>query len=221
MPASILLVDADREALFGTMTVLTKAGYIVTPASAFTDAKRELGRRPDLVIADVRLGEFNGLHVLARARHENPHCRAILTHAVLDPVLEAEARRFGAVYMVKPMKSAALLAEVSKLLQHATELRRWARKAVAGDISAQVEHSPATIVDLTYAGLQLKLPEAPRGGERSEVTVTLPSLGLTMRGHLIWAHEIAAPSRVWRCGVEIGESDRQIPDWKKFVDSLN
>lgn len=221
MSASILVVDADQQALSGTITVLANAGYAVTPASAFTDAKKELGRRPDLVIADVRLGEFNGLHVLARARHENPHCRAILTHAVMDPVLEAEARRFGAVYMVKPMNSSALLSEVSKLLEQATELRRWARKAVPGEVSAKVEESPATIVDLTYAGIQLKLPEPPTGGERKEVTVTLPSLGLTMRGHLIWAHEVAAPSRVWRCGVEIGESDRQIPDWKKFVDSLN
>jgi len=221
MPRTILIVDADREALAETTTVLANGGYTVISVDSFVEARKKLSAHPDVVIADVQLGEFNGLHLLARARHENPDCRIILTHRALDPVLEAEASRLGSAYMVKPLASEKLLGQVSYLLKYRTSARRWARKAVAGEIVAQVEDSSATIADLSYGGLRLKLLEPPRGGLRDEMTVKLPSIGLIVQAQLIWASRTAAPSCAWSCGMEITAPDQEIGQWREFVDSIH
>ncbi len=76
-----------------------------------------------IVVSDVRLGDFNGLH-LAWLRHAlDPASPCIITHNVFDPVLDAEARRAGASYLVMPTEESRLTSTIDGLLRLRERLR--------------------------------------------------------------------------------------------------
>jgi DNA-binding response OmpR family regulator len=115
--SQILIVSADDGGLNATLHVLRTAGYCATGASSLTEARAILAdSAPDLVIADERLGAFNGLHVIVTARAEHPGVGAIVTTPVKNRGLEADARSLNARCMVKPRNAAGWLAAVSGLL---------------------------------------------------------------------------------------------------------
>jgi two-component system response regulator RegA len=113
--STILVVDVDLRNLYELSYTLREAGYRVLQAASFHAAKRlALTEKIRCLIADVRLGEFNGLQLLLRAREREPGLLGIITSAFPDNVLEAEARRFGGVFMLKPVDGRQLLDAISK-----------------------------------------------------------------------------------------------------------
>ena len=113
----ILVVSTDGVDRLGIQQVLNAAGYRVRSASTFHEATRLLTvMSPDLVIADERLGAYNGLHVLVRARSENPHVSAMVITPVKARGLEADARHLNVECMVKPHDPAEWVACVSRIL---------------------------------------------------------------------------------------------------------
>jgi len=107
----------DRRPLIVARLVgpLRDAGYDAVGATTFESAWLPLlDRPPNLLIAASRLGMFNGLHLICRARSDHPEMAAIVTAHTKDPVLEAEALNFGASCVVAPQTSAELLALVSQ-----------------------------------------------------------------------------------------------------------
>jgi DNA-binding response OmpR family regulator len=67
-----------------------------------------------VVIADLRPGGFNGLQQLLLRTRPIP---TIIITGFPDQVLEAEARRAGADYVVKPISPSALVALVNEKLK--------------------------------------------------------------------------------------------------------
>jgi len=115
--ASVLVVEADPGERLHTSRVLESAGYRVHVASSFAEAKQVLATNSvRVLLAGVRLGAYNGLHLIVRSRAEHPDMVAILTNHLLDPVLKAEAQRQGAVYFPRPWTDQALLEVVAHLL---------------------------------------------------------------------------------------------------------
>ena len=113
----VLVVDADAADLASTALLLESAGYRVVSAGAFDEAKRLLAREvPDLLITGVRLGPYNGLHLILRSRTDHPEMAAIVTSRYRDTVLEEEARRQNAGFVVRPVADNEFLAEVSRSL---------------------------------------------------------------------------------------------------------
>lgn len=113
----ILVVVTDGIERLGIVQTLDAAGYSVCGASNFDEAKRFLSlMSPDLVIADERLAAYNGLHVLLRARCENPHVGAMVISPVKQRALEAEAERLNVECVVKPKDAAKWPALVSRTL---------------------------------------------------------------------------------------------------------
>ena len=110
---SVLVVDSDVDALANTVGILSSAGYRVSGEDSFHGAADALtSNEPDVLIADVRLGGFNGLHLVWRRRHEHPGKPSVVTSATADPVLARDTRQLGAPYLVKPISREALLAAV-------------------------------------------------------------------------------------------------------------
>jgi len=108
MPVRVLLVDANRDS--ETKQVLKSAGHLVTRAFGFEEAKRWLqSSPPDLLMTDVRLGAYNGLHLVLRARAKHPEMPAIVVDMDHDPVLEREASEAGATYVAKPFEADSLV----------------------------------------------------------------------------------------------------------------
>ena len=107
MPARILVVDDDIGYLTVTKDLLERCGHEVLLASTFDEGRRALREdSPDLLIADVRLGAFNGLQLIVTG---DLHIPTIVVSGFDDAVLQADARAFGAEYLVKPVTAASLL----------------------------------------------------------------------------------------------------------------
>lgn len=114
MRARVLIVDDDEVYLDGMKELLEEAGFEVFLASSFEDGRLKLrDRAPDLLIIDVRLGAFNGLQLISTGQVRIP---AIVVTGFDDTVLRADADGFGASYVVKPIKPAALLALIQQKL---------------------------------------------------------------------------------------------------------
>jgi two-component system response regulator HydG len=116
----IFVVSNDGDGLSAMLSVFEHAGYRATGASTFQEAQQRLTTEsPDLIIADERLGDFNGLHVLLTALAKLPHAGAIVTTPVKNRGLEADARSLNVHCMVKPKNPAEWLAPVSTVLMTA------------------------------------------------------------------------------------------------------
>jgi DNA-binding NtrC family response regulator len=99
----VLIVDDDRQVLGLVNQWLTRAGFVVIACDSFEAAKRQLAARtPDVLIADVRLGAFNGLQLAILAKERAPHTAAFVMSAFDDASLRSEARLCGADFLPKP-----------------------------------------------------------------------------------------------------------------------
>ena len=123
MTALILLVHADSVVLQRLEAVLLKEGHAVATATSFKWAKQLLSSiGPDLLVADVRLGAFNGLGLALRAQLDHADLPVIITDSTYDPVLEREATSLGVVYVVNPLQNAEFLSNVKTAVDaHAGE----------------------------------------------------------------------------------------------------
>ena len=111
---TVLVVDTDGTVVQGYAQSLRRAGYVVLEATSFDEAKRVWrATMPPVLVVDVRLGQYNGLQLLMRARTDRPDLKAIVTCPFADQVLEAETRRFGATFMIKPLAPWQIAAAVS------------------------------------------------------------------------------------------------------------
>ena len=114
---NILVVSGDDAGRVHMLSILNEAGYETSGASTFEQARKMLaGRSPDLVIADQRLGAFNGLHVIIEARAWYPGVSCIVTTPKKNRGLEADARNLDVECLVTPPNPAEWLGPVSKAL---------------------------------------------------------------------------------------------------------
>ncbi len=221
MPRKILVVDDDRATRVGLVALLDAAGYLATGVDSLKGARQAMAESPpDLLITDIRLGEFNGLHLAAANRTAVP---VIVITGYPDPVLEEVARTFNADFLLKPIRPSELLAHVERILaQRQTDpefqpARRWPRKRVTSDIPAQVDTLPVRVVDVSYGGLSLVASSPPDHVEDSDLQITFPTAAVSVRGQMVW--EQSKDDAGWRCGVMIAE-DAQSP-WHQLVDALS
>jgi DNA-binding response OmpR family regulator len=127
----VLVVDVDVLAVHSLAAALREAGYFALEATSFADAKRLLvSESPEILVADVRLGQFNGLQLLMRAREDRPETRVVITCAFHDVVLEAETHRFGGVFLLKPLDPQQVLTAIGAPTQFPQERRREERRTV-------------------------------------------------------------------------------------------
>lgn len=97
-PRSALVVDVDPIFVSELAPIITACGLRVLPLSEFAAARHELhAHRPDVLIANVRLGAFNGIHLAYLAKINNPGTR-VLIYGCDDRMLAGEAQSAGAFY---------------------------------------------------------------------------------------------------------------------------
>jgi DNA-binding NtrC family response regulator len=151
MAFRLLVVNADHDRLRATEEILVSAGFLVTCASSFDQAKRGLlCAPPDLLVTDVRLGAYNGLHLVVRAHSDHPSMPAIVMDVHHDQVLESETKNAGAVYVGKPLDAGPLVALVRKLEQEAQETQ-------------ETKTQPLSAPGQPLPGTRTPLPSTTRG----------------------------------------------------------
>jgi CheY-like chemotaxis protein len=226
MPFRTLVADVDRTALSATAEILASAGYHVVSAGGFEEAKLRLAfAPPDLLIVALRLGQYNGLHLVLRAHAKNPMMPAIVVdeRPEPDPVLEIEAKNLNAVYMVGRPDKETLVPLIRKLLADAPEPhsstveRRWPRKPAGFSVS--VAGTAAKVVDLSYGGLLLELAGVPYERLARIDALSIPRAG-RIPVHPVWARRDVGGLVQW-CGVEVMVGAAGAGSaWRNFVDSL-
>ena len=114
LPYRILVLEDDEHTLDGIVELLREAGHNVTGASTYDAAKRLLAVGPyDLLITDVRLRAFNGLHLVMRSRADHPEMAVIIITGYDEPLMEIEASRYHATFVRKPIKAGGVPARPS------------------------------------------------------------------------------------------------------------
>ena len=153
--ARILLVDDEGAILRTFRYCLEDEGYQVSTATNARQAEALLQRQVfDLCFLDLRLGEDNGLDVLAQMRSQAPWMRVVIVtaHSAVDTAVDAI--QIGAAdYLVKPCSPDQLRLAAAKQL----EVRQLAARleALEGEVRNAKDvldsHSPAMMAVLETA----------------------------------------------------------------------
>ncbi|MGY4533478.1 NtrC-family two-component system response regulator AlgB [Pseudomonas sp. TE3786] len=151
----ILLVDDESAILRTFRYCLEDEGYTVATATSAMQADTLLQRQVfDLCLLDLRLGEDNGLEVLAQMRLQAPWMRVIIVtaHSAIDTAVDA-MQAGASDYLVKPCSpdqlriAAAKQLEIRSLSARIEQLEGQARKP-GDDLDS---HSPAMMAVLETA----------------------------------------------------------------------
>src|SRR5688572_31392327 len=98
-----VIVDDDASVLRLLRDLLTGAGFDVEAFTDFPTAKERLAAGGvDVLVTDVRLGAFNGLQLVVRAKTTSPDVVAIVLTGFDDHVLHQDAVGVGAHFLLKP-----------------------------------------------------------------------------------------------------------------------
>jgi DNA-binding response OmpR family regulator len=220
--AKVLIVDDDDATLSGLAQLLTNAGYETQTASTFRDGLHLLRTAPpDLLLTDIRLGDYNGLQLVAINALPTP---TIMVTGFYDPVLEADAHRLGADYIVKPVVPADLLGLIAQKLASRRmfkAVRQWERKSVNHDLGARIEDSPARIVDISYGGLRFEI-------ERTSDDRTLPAsfdvklteFEFSIPADLVWMTRSGERNFVCGATVLAAADQPSTRAWRELVDAV-
>ena len=186
LPFRVLVLEDDEHALSGIVELLRDAGHNVTGAATYDAAKRLLAVSPfDLLVSDVRLRSFNGLHLVMQTRTDHPEIGVIIITGYDDPLIDMEAHRYHAQLVRKPIRPAEFLRTVNEALAKVRRQRRWPRKRVVGGFRVTVKGRPAAVVDVSYGGLRLELPEPAPVSESFDVEVA--GIGLHLEVQAVWS----------------------------------
>src|ERR687885_266451 len=102
MSYRILLVDDDLTTTAIAEQALAREGYRAASLGSFEEAARQVTAEcPDLLIAALRLGAFNGLHLLFRCRAECPDMPFVISGDLTD--LTDDIDHYGARFLAKPI----------------------------------------------------------------------------------------------------------------------
>ena len=118
--ADLLLVDNDARIVELTSWFLERAGHSVTSALSYAAARGLLeSARPDLLLADLELGEERGLEELPKLAAEGLLPPTLVVSGFLDSELVEELMRIPGVVgtLAKPVDLATLEARVLEALE--------------------------------------------------------------------------------------------------------
>lgn len=114
---TILVVDPALEDLLPVILMMSRLGLRVTAAASFAQAKQLLSSSPpSVLLAAVRLGIYNGLHLVLHGKAVKPNMAALIASPASDPVLRADAEAMGATFMVKPLGERDLIGAIMQTL---------------------------------------------------------------------------------------------------------
>jgi DNA-binding response OmpR family regulator len=219
LPFRILVLDDDEHALEGISELLCATGDEVTPASSYEAAKRLMADAAyDLLITDVHLRGFNGLHLVMHCRRSVPDMALMIMTGYDEPLMELEASRYNATFVRKPINPREFVEKVAKCLAHVRRQRRWPRKQVAGGFRVTADGRPAAVMEVSYGGLRLEMMAA--GSLPQMFSVEVPGIGLRFDVEPVWSH----PGRqggAFVCGAALSsDATPEARTWRTIVDRL-
>jgi DNA-binding NtrC family response regulator len=126
-PKRVLIVDVDAEFVRNFQTY-ADAARLATCTRFQAARKALLNDRPDLLVTSLRLGAYNGLHLVYLAAANRLPTTSIVYDDPIDPVLAREAQRIGAF-----VESRQRIVRVFESYLNATLPPSDRRSVIAGD----------------------------------------------------------------------------------------
>jgi len=111
---TVLLVTASPPRAQAMASAIRRSGHRALVATTFDAAKQLLAGAPHLLVSELKLGAYNGLHLALRAAASE-----IPAIVMADPSFEAEVEQLGAVWMSDAADGDELQAMALRLLQGA------------------------------------------------------------------------------------------------------
>ena len=142
---TVLLVTASPPRGQAMASAIRRLGHRALVATTFDAAKQQLAGAPHLLVADLKLGAYNGLHLALRAAASE-----IPAIVMADPSFESEVEQVGAVWMSDAADGDELQAAALRLLQGARASHvalGWPDEESAG---------PTTFTDWQPAGSEIQ-----------------------------------------------------------------
>jgi two-component system response regulator RegA len=136
LPATALVVEPSLPEALSVVSALLRLGLRATVTDNFHEAKARLLTRPALLVTELRLGEYNGLHLVLRGKSARADMAAVIVSGISDPVLSAEAERLGATFVLKGLSAEEFRAAICRTLFRALD-------SVDGPIRAPFERRKA------------------------------------------------------------------------------
>lgn len=219
LPYRILLLDDDEHALEGITELLRDSGYSVTPVPSYENAKSLVtAENFDLLVTDVRLRGFNGLHLVMQCRRDSPDMAMMIMTGYEEPLMELEASRYNAEFVRKPIKPDEFLEGVARALSRVRRQRRWPRKRVIGGFRVKAHGHPAAVMDVCYGGLRLEMPGAMPLPDTFDIEVS--GIGLRLEVAPVWANPSSQAGSVV-CGAALSsDTTPEARTWRTIVDRL-
>ncbi len=221
MGCQVLLVESDLQTSTAIAAVLGEAGHAVTAVSSFEAATDSASKsRPDLLIAGVRLGRFNGLHLAARLRADHPALPIIILGHEGEVVLAAEAIQLQARFVPRATLPTRLVAFVDDLVsgrapRDLVSTRRWQRWPTS--LPVKTAQGMGWAVDVGYGGMRVQ-SSLPLNSETA-ADVDLPTVGVQVQGLFRWSKR-AVDEKSWWSGFELDSDSIDTRRWRRIVDSL-
>ena len=162
----VLVVDDDQDVLITLAAVLRNDGHEVTGVADAASAVAALAARDiDVLVVDLRLGEEDGIHVLAEAVRRRPDVVGIVLtgYGSLESAIQAlDAGAFG--YLLKPCNVEQLKAAVLRGLEKQTTARAYHELQQAAIVAVE-DRAEAELREAQAREGQAK-DMAARAGER-------------------------------------------------------
>lgn len=109
----VVIVAQNPALATALLSWLGSAGYELAIVTTFAAAKALLETKPALIISELKLGEYNGLHLALKARAVGIPTIIVGPH---DPVLQKDADDLGATYLTSVLRRSQVLDLVSERL---------------------------------------------------------------------------------------------------------
>ena len=198
---------------------LAQGGYTARIVRTFAAARADLdAAAPDLLIAQIKLGAYNGLHLAIRSRSRGAKTPVILVGDA-DPVLQTEAERHHAAYLTTPLEEALLLETVRQAEAEYRPTRRSPRKRVPM-LDAMVNEVQARVLDVSYEGLRLQVSDQLPATIPPYFMLRIPTFNLSCRAQRVWTLDPPDQNGLW-CGATIvGVDPAGAVAWRALVDSV-
>jgi DNA-binding response OmpR family regulator len=115
--ATALIVDPNVDQRAAFASALSATGFQIIATDVFAVARDWLStKRPTIIITALKLGEYNGLQLVLRARLAERPVPALVTADSPYQGLYQEAQEAGATYVVTPVDNPELVAAVMRTL---------------------------------------------------------------------------------------------------------
>jgi DNA-binding NtrC family response regulator len=169
MSEIILLIDDDQSLRRVTEYNLTAKGFnVVTAASGAQGLEYFETSAPDLVITDVKLGDMNGLDILAKIKKDAPDIPVIVMTAFGSIEMAVQAMNKGAFnFITKPFDRETLILSCKKAL----ELRRLRSKTKL--LANEINRLTGTKGIVSASSVMKELLETASRAANSEATVLI------------------------------------------------